>query len=405
MMTTTFFYFLGFIVLLTVGGYTVTRKWDYTPKTALMKKSSDINDLTNKYNDAIQALEDSYKMEKKQLSIFNVSKTRRQYSKRYQSLAREYMSKRSQMNRVWEQMNPSWSKARNVWGWVFTIGMIGAFGCCSASMPSDDESIASAVSSTTEERYWNAETIPMPHLQDANQYVSNPDNVLTQNTVDLMNQTLKRLDTELNIESVVIVVNHIENDDPFRFAQDVGNKYGVGRNDRGLVVVVGYQDHKINMSPGTSLEADLTDAECHRLQQQYVVPAMRADMPDSAMYYLTEAIYATMQKKDMPEMSSLSSKGDEIDSEILTTMGLYMLFMLAWIAFFLHLNRKYQWLALLGVASLHSNPFYDSSSSGGGGSWGGSSGSSHSSWGGGGGFSGGSFGGGSFCGGGATSSW
>ena len=152
-------------------------------------------------------------------------------------------------------------------------------------------------------------------------------------------------------------------------------------------------------------EADLTDAECHRLQQQYVVPAMRADMPDSAMYYLTEAIYATMQKKDMPEMSSLSSHGDEIDSEILTTMGLYMLFMLAWIAFFLHLNRKYQWLALLGVASLHSNPFYDSSSSGGGGSWGGSSGSSHSSWGGGGGFSGGSFGGGSFCGGGATSSW
>jgi uncharacterized membrane protein YgcG len=158
------------------------------------------------------------------------------------------------------------------------------------------------------------------------------------------------------------------------------------------------------MSPGRSLEADLTDAECHRLQQQYVVPAMRAEMPDSAMYYLTEAIYATMQKKDLPEMSSLSSQGDEIDSEILTTLGLYMLFMFAWIAFFLHLNRKYQWLALLGIASLRSNPFYDYSSSGGGGSWGGSSGSSHSSWGGGG-FSGGSFGGGSFGGGGATSRW
>ena len=403
-MTTTFFFFLGFIILLLGGGYTVTRKYDYTPKNALMKKSSDLNALTYQYNDAIVALENSYKMEKKQQSFWNVSSIRRQYSKRYQALEREYQGKRRQMTRVWEQMNPAWCKARNIWGWIFTIGMMGAFSCCSFSMPfEEDEPAVSTVSSSTEERYWNAENIPIPHLKDANQYVSNPDHVLAQNTVDQMNVTLKRLDTELGIESVVIVVNHIENDDPFRFAQDVGNKYGVGINDRGLVVVVGYQDHSINMSPGRSLEADLTDAECHRLQQQYVVPAMRAEMPDSAMYYLTEAIYATMQKKELPEMSSLTSQSDEIDNEIIATTGLYMLFMIAWIAFFMHLNRKYQWLAVLGVASLRSNPFYDYNSSGGG-SWGGSSGGGHSSWGGGG-FSGGSFGGGSFGGGGATSRW
>ena len=52
-MTTTFFCFLGFIILLTVGGYTVTRKWDYTPKTALMKKSSDINELTKKVSEIV----------------------------------------------------------------------------------------------------------------------------------------------------------------------------------------------------------------------------------------------------------------------------------------------------------------------------------------------------------------
>ena len=80
-----------------------------------------------------------------------------------------------------------------------------------------------------------------------------------------MNITLKRLDTEFGIESVVIIVNHIENDDPFRFAQDVGNKYGVGRNDRGLMVVVGYLDHSINMSPGRSLEGDLTRNTLFRL--------------------------------------------------------------------------------------------------------------------------------------------
>ena len=86
----------------------------------------------------------------------------------------------------------------------------------------------------------------MPHLKDSMQYVSNPDHVLVQATVDSMNNILYDLDKTLDIESAVIVVNHIENDDPFRMAQDVGNKYGVGKNDRGLIVVMAYLDRSIN---------------------------------------------------------------------------------------------------------------------------------------------------------------
>lgn len=389
---TTFIYFLGFIVILVIGGYTVTRRWDYTPTTALMKKTTDVKELTAQYETAISNLEYEYKYDR--------IGTKRSYSKRYQNLAREYNSKRRQILSTWEKMNPAWGKARKAWGWVFWIGLMAAMCFCTISLPVENEN-TSSVMTMTEERYWNAENIPIPHLQDANQYVSNPDSVLSQHTVDMMNQTLKRLDTELGIESVVIVVNHIENDDPFRFAQDVGNKYGVGRNDRGLMVVVGYQDHSINMSPGRSLEGDLTDAECYHLQQQYVVPAMRAEMPDSGMIYLTEAIYATIQKKELPAMSSLTSSSDEIDDMIASIIGMYMLFFIAWCIFFLKLNNKYQWLAFLSMASIRSNPFYEESSSsggfysGGGSSWGG----------GGGGFSGGSFGGGSFGGGGATSRW
>mgnify|MGYP002855898255 FL=1 len=390
---TTFIYFLGFIACLLVGGYTVTRKWDYTPYTALMQKTMDVKDLTAQYNAAIRDLENKYKHDK--------IGTKRQYSRSYQSLASQYHSERRRIIATWENMNPAWCKAKKAWAVVFFIGLIAAFLCCSFSLPQEESHVSSAVS-TNSERYWNAETIPMPHLQDANQYVSNPDNILSQNTVDQMNMTLKRLDTELGIESVVIIVNHIENDDPFRFAQDVGNKYGVGRNDRGLMVVVGYLDHSINMSPGRSLEGDLTDVECRRLQQEYVVPAMRAEMPDSGMLYLTEAVYATMQKKSLPEMAELSSKSDDIDDEIATTIGMYFLFFIAWAIFFLRLNNKYQWLAVLSMATIRSNPFYEEYYSSGSSSYRGGRGGS--SWGGGG-FSGGSFGGGSFGGGGATSRW
>lgn len=368
-----------------------------------------IDILTRQYNDAITALEESYDMESSQqglLQKLTSSKLKRQYSEKYEELAQEYFGKRKTIFEEYKKANPQWTKTRKIWGKVFYIGIIFAMVCCSAAMPwSEEPSFAEtsqAVSAPQETTLWNAENIPIPFLQDSTQYVSNPDHVLTQQTVDHMNITLKRLDNELGVQSVVIVVNHIENDDPFRFAQDVGNKYGVGYGNKGLMVVVGYQDHSINISPGRALEADLTDAECHRLEQQYVVPAMRAEMPDSAMFYLTEALYSTLQKKQLPQMSNLLADADDDVDEGLATMGITLLAIIAWCVFFLRKNRQYHWLGMAGAASLLANPFYEETHSSSGGGFGGFGG-------GGGGFSsgggGGHFGGGSFGGGGATSRW
>ena len=256
--------------------------------------SDHINQLTRQYNDVIRALESSYKMENKSHALLSSYKLKRQYSKRYEALEREYRQKCNEVTTAYKRNNPEWAKWRNRWGIIFCLGIISLFiGCIGHLGTIADDYPAPATSqavSQTDETYWNADNIPIPYLQDSTQYVSNPDYVLQQQTVDRMNVTLKRLENELGIQSVFIVVNHIENDDPFRMAQDVGNKYGVGYQNRGLIVIVGYQDHSINMSPGRSLEGDLTDAECHRLEQQYVVPAMRAELPDSAKLYLAEAV-------------------------------------------------------------------------------------------------------------------
>ncbi|MBQ7513888.1 MAG: TPM domain-containing protein [Prevotella sp.] len=371
------------------------------------KYTERINTLTNQYNDAILALENSYDMESAESTFLNLGSTKlkKKYSKQYEALASEYRGKCKELLQQWKLANPEWAKRRKWLGWLFYIGMMAAMVCCSASIPIEDEpsvsSLASEASnSSADVTYWNADNIPIPYLQDSTQYVSNPDNVLSQGAVDRMNVKLQELNLELGVQSVVIVVNHIENDDPFRMAQDVGNKYGVGYKDRGLVVVVGYEDHSITMAPGRALEGDLTDAECHRLEQQYVVPAMKAEMPDSGMIYLTEAVYSTLQKKQLPQMSNLLGQ-DDSDDEIAASIGLTFLFLIGWCILFARLNRKYHWMGLLGTATLLSNPFYvaETSHSGGyGGGFGGGGGS-------GGGFSGGSFGGGSFGGGGATSRW
>lgn len=367
--------------------------------------AEELNKLTSHYNELIRTLENSYDLEYAQEG-WNLlsSHLSSQYSKKYDVLAREYRSKQQQLFKDYKEKNPEWAKWRKFWELLFVAGIILIMGGCFYSLPVEEasESPISQAVSQTEERYWNAENIPIPYLNDATQYVSNPDYVLTQNTVDSMNVILKRLENEIGIQSVVVIVNHIENDDPFRMAQDLGNKYHVGYQDKGLIVICGYQDHSINISPGRALEGDLTDAECHRLEQQYVVPAMREEMPDSAMLYLTKAIFSTLQKKELPVMA-LSSETDDSDDEVLSIMGICLLVLIGWFAFYLRLNRKYQWLGLVGAVTLLPNPFYtptSSSSIGGGGGFGGFGGG-----GGGGGFSGGSFGGGSFGGGGATSRW
>lgn len=370
-----------------------------------MSYAEDISQLTRRYNEIIRALEDAYNQERSQgLSLLSSSPLKRQYSKRYEAVLSEYNDKRRELTRRYKQEHPEWTKARRLWGWTFVVGIIMAMVCCTAAMPVEDEPEMSALASSdaveagSEVTYWNADNIPIPYLQDSTQYVSNPDNVLSQGAVDRMNVTLQKLNLDLGVQSVTIVVNHIENDDPFRMAQDVGNKYGVGKGDRGLIVVVGYEDHSVTIAPGRSLEGDLTDAECKRLQERYVIPAMRKNMPDSAMIYLTDALYSTLEKKEMPTML-LDQGSDDTEDEMSLVIGLTFAFLVGWGVFFIRKNRTYQWIAL-GSAALLANPFYEAArhSSGFGGGGGFSSG-------GGGGFSGGSFGGGSFGGGGATSRW
>jgi uncharacterized membrane protein YgcG len=144
------------------------------------------------------------------------------------------------------------------------------------------------------------------------------------------------------------------------------------------------------------LEADLTDVECSRLQQDYAIPFLKAEQPDSAMLYLTEAIYNTLKNKDLPQTWEAPANLDA--DELSGLVMLYMMMLMAWPLLGFYLKRRYSGK---GLNFLSPNPFYKMpiiivGGGGGGGSFGGGGGFS----GGGGGFSGGSSGGG-----GATSSW
>jgi len=298
--------------------------------------------------------------------------------------------------------HPRFKFYKRYWGWLFWAVITCCMGSCNYKWTQ-----GVTEEPTVQATVWNADNIPLPHLKDGLQYVSNPDTVLSQSVVDSMNSVLRKLDTELGVESSVIIVGHIENADAFRMAQDVGNKYGVGSKEtnRGLVIVVAYEDRKYFIAPGSGLEADLTDAECNQLARAYLTPFMKAGNPGGGMLALVTATYNLLKGKPLPalpdssQLSSGSNNGDDGLFEMLLAI-----IMFAWMMIYSGLNRIYRWIT--GTSNNGTGyTGFGRDRAGTGTVWG-------TGWNGRGGFGGGfgggiggGYGGGSFGGGGAGGSW
>lgn len=260
-------------------------------------REEEVNKLTDVFNSQVSTLKTEYKEKKKDLKgkDAELKELKADITKLYDSMRKDYNQQVAAVTTLPTKKNP----VRAFWNKVFYGGILASFTCCFGSglYAVDDEVKApEKLVNTTE--VWSADNIPMPHLEDENQYVANPDKVLSKESVDSMNVMLQRMDKELGIETAFVVVNYCKGGDAFRLAQDMGNKYGVGRNNRGLVVVMAYGDHDINISPGYGLESTLTDGKCGRLLDDYAVPFLKKNQPDSAMLYLTRALYESLTEQD-----------------------------------------------------------------------------------------------------------
>lgn len=265
--------------------------------------------------------------------------------------------------------------------------------------------VAFSVLSLAANREWSAQNVPIPFLKDSTQYVSDPDGLVEKAQKDSANLYLQKLKLECGVQNVLIIVGKVENQDAFRMAQDVGNKYGIGykKSRRGLVIVIAVEDHKYFIAPGSGLEGELTDVDCDDIARACIVKYMREDDPGEAVASVSRAIYNKV-KSGRTGIESVDEGTVNGEEDWALVIILFLLFFGVPIYYLVRYileqvgvlkprpkgkgrnqNRRRNddddWLP----------PFF----MGGGGFSGG----------GGGGFSGGSFGGGSFSGGGSGGSW
>ena len=212
----------------------------------LQKKKKEIKKIADRYNALTADLKTQYQARVKSKDPNETKASiRNSFSKQYTHNKIEYEKERSAFVIEWDKAHPSSTRLKKMWQWGICIGFIVFLGACSFTfgVTMKPEPPLSPMAQLMESRSWNANNIPMPHMKDHSLYVSNPDSILLKETVDSINVILGQLDDVLGIESAMVIVGHIDNDDPVAMVRGIYEKYKVGRNNRGLVIVVGYLDH------------------------------------------------------------------------------------------------------------------------------------------------------------------
>ena len=134
----------------------------------------------------------------------------------------------------------------------------------------------------------------VPNVRHTNKsyYVSDPEHILSQETVNSINSMLYQLEIKTGVQTAVVVLPSIGDEDPFDFAYSLGRRWGVGKKskDTGLVLLLVLDQRKIQFATGYGLEGDLTDAICKRIQMKAMVPAFKKNDWDTGMREGVKAI-------------------------------------------------------------------------------------------------------------------
>jgi uncharacterized protein len=107
-----------------------------------------------------------------------------------------------------------------------------------------------------------------------NGFVSNPDRVIDQSTVDEINRILQALEDSTTIQVAVAVVNSIGDEVPGDFRTKLFRYWGVGQKDidNGLLILMVMDQRRMEFEVGYGLEGIMTDAMSKRIQVEFMVP-------------------------------------------------------------------------------------------------------------------------------------
>ena len=168
--------------------------------------------------------------------------------------------------------------------------------------------------------YKSVDDVPNVRLTDVRRYVSDPTSILSPAATDTIDAILGRLEKSTGIETAVVMLPSIGENDIFDFSTSLFRKWGIGKkkSDNGLLILFVMDQHKVRFATGYGIEGTMTDAMSKRIQTQYMVPAFKRSDWNKGMVDGVRAAAKVLDGSMEPEAA-----GDDTDtSDLLFSIGI-----------------------------------------------------------------------------------
>lgn len=177
--------------------------------------------------------------------------------------------------------------------------------------------------------YKSVDDVPNVRLTDARWYVTDPSNILAPAAKDTINAILGRLEKSTGIETAVVMLPSIGENDIFDFSTSLFRKWGIGKkkSDNGLLILFVMDQHKVRFATGYGIEGTMTDAMSKRIQMQYMVPAFKRSDWNKGMVDGVRATAKVLDGSMEPEAADSDSDTDDILFSIGIIIGVILLAM------------------------------------------------------------------------------
>lgn len=168
--------------------------------------------------------------------------------------------------------------------------------------------------------YKSVDDVPNVRLTDVRRYVSDPTSILAPAATDTINAILGRLEKSTGIETAVVMLPSIGENDIFDFSTSLFRKWGIGKkkSDNGLLILFVMDQHKVRFSTGYGIEGTMTDAMSKRIQMQYMVPAFKRSDWNKGMVDGVRAAAKVLDGSMEPE----AADSDTDTSDLLFSIGI-----------------------------------------------------------------------------------
>ena len=180
-----------------------------------------------------------------------------------------------------------------------------------------------------ETKQYTIDDVPNVRLSDVRQYVTDPSAILSATARDSINAILGRLEKSTGIETAVVMLPSIGEEDIFDFGHELFRKWGIGKkkSDNGLLILFVMDQKKVRFTTGYGIEGTMTDAMSKRIQTTLMIPRFKKGNWDGGMVSGVRAVAKTLDGSMQAEEDS----GEDDISTIMITLLAIVVTMLIFI--------------------------------------------------------------------------